>query len=141
MPLAISGPNEAFTMSRELRFPDDNIDPLIADALEPLLTPPSDDSAYWDGLHRRVMARISSVGTPSTWWAVSPAMARAGLIAAGLALLALGALAVQTSENETRMAYQAVTETELEVARIIPGVDEQPIGTQASRPQTPPSSR
>ena len=109
IPLAISEASEAMTMSRELRFPDPSADPELAAALEPLLTPPNDSGEYWDGLHRRIMARIATVGAPSTWWSISPTMARAGLIAAGLALLALGALALQTSENETRMAYQAVT--------------------------------
>lgn len=111
-------------MSNELKFPDPSPDREVADALQPLLTPPMDNAAYWDGLHRRIMARISTAGVPSTWWAISPAMARAGLIAAGLALLILGALAQQTREIEVRMAVQAVIETELEVARIIPGVDE-----------------
>ena len=111
-------------MSKELRFPDPAPDPQVAAALQPLLAPPMDNEVYWGGLHRRIMARIATVGSPSTWWAVSPTMSRAGLIAAGLALLALGALALQTREIESRMAFQAVTETELEVARIIPGIDE-----------------
>ena len=67
-----------------------------------------------------------------TWWSVSPGVARAGLLAAGLALIALGALVVQTRELEMRVAYEAVTETELEVARIIPGIDEPYV---APRPQ------
>jgi hypothetical protein len=64
---------------------------------------------------------------------ISPNMARAGLIAAGLALLALSALARQTREIEARMAVQSVTETELEVARVIPGIDE-PYGVTARTP-------
>jgi hypothetical protein len=111
-------------MSKELRFPDPNPDAELARAMSPLLTPPIDNGAYWDGLHRRIMARVATAGAEGTWWALSPSVARMGLIAAGVALLALGALALQTHETEARMAFQAVTDTELEVARIIPGVDE-----------------
>jgi hypothetical protein len=113
-------------MSKELRFPDPAPDREIAGALAPVLAPPTDSAAYWDGLHRRIMARIASAGSPTVWWNFSPAAMRAGLIAAGLALLALGALALETKATEARMAFQTVTETPLEVARIIPGVDEPP---------------
>lgn len=122
-------------MNNELHFPDPAPDQQVAGALLPLLAPPGDDSAYWDGLHRRIMARVATAASPSTWWVVSPNMARAGLIAAGLALLALSALARQTREIEARMAVQSVTETELEVARVIPGIDE-PYGTDARTPGT-----
>ncbi len=111
-------------MNNELHFPDPAPDRQVAEALQPLLAPPVDDAAYWDGLHRRIMAHVAAAGSPSTWWTISPNIARFGLIAAGLALLALSALARQTREIEARMAVQSVTETELEVARVIPGVDE-----------------
>jgi hypothetical protein len=109
------------TMGKELRFPDDTADHEVGGALEPLLAPVHDTPAYWDGLHRRIMSRVSEA---ESWWTISPGAARAGLIAAGLALLALGALAIQSRELETRMAFEAVTETELEVAGVIRGVDE-----------------
>jgi hypothetical protein len=111
------------TMGKELKFPDDTPDQVIGRAIEPLLAPPSDDDAYWGGLHRRIMAHVAEGGS-SVWWNISPITARAGLIAAGLALFALGALYMQSREVETRMAFQSVTETELEIARIIPGLDE-----------------
>jgi hypothetical protein len=120
-------------MNNELHFPDPTPDRQVAGALQPLLAPPVDDAAYWDGLHRRIMARVATAATPATWWMVSPNMARAGLIAAGLALLALSALARQTREIEARMAVQSVTETELEVARVIPGIDD-PYGATARTP-------
>jgi|SRR6185436_719853 len=120
-------------MNNELRFPDPSPDREIAAALEPLLAPPMDNAAYWEGLHRRIMGRVASA---PMWWAISPTAARAGLIAAALALLALGALARQTHEIEARVAFQATTETELEVARIIPGIDE-PISHSAPRAPTP----
>ena len=109
---------------KELRFPDPAPDRDIAAALRPLLTPPNDSATYWNGLQQRVMMRIATEGVMPTWWSVSPGAARAGLVAAGLALMALGALFLQTRELEMRVAYEAVTETELEVARIIPGLDE-----------------
>ena len=123
-------------MSSELRFPDQSPDHEVVDALQPLLAPPMDNAAYWDGLQRRIMARIASVGTPASWWSISPTMARAGLIAAGLALLILGALVQQTREIEARMAVQSVTETELEVARILPGIDEPVVRASARGPSS-----
>jgi hypothetical protein len=127
-------------MSNELRFPDQSPDREVVDALQPLLTPPTDNAAYWDGLQHRIMARIASVGTPASWWSISPTMAKAGLIAAGLAVLILGALVQQTREIEARMAVQSVTETEMEVARILPGVDE-PSVHAAPRAPAPSRSR
>ena len=110
-------------MSKELKFPDPSADAELAAALAPLLTPPDDSVGYWNGLERRIMAHIESV--PS-WWFISPSMARAGVLAAGLALLALGAMALQTRQIEARMALRAVTETPLEVAAPIPGIDPRP---------------
>jgi hypothetical protein len=123
------------TDMKELRFPDPAPDRKIAAALKPFLTPPSDTPAYWDGLQRRVMARVANAAALPTWWSVSPGVARVGLVAAGLAILALGALALQTRELEMRVAYEAVTETELEVARIIPGIDEPYVAPRAQTPQ------
>lgn len=120
---------------KELRFPDPAPDREIAAALKPLLTPPNDSALYWDGLQRRVMAAVAKDVAFPTWWSVSPGVARAGLVAAGLAILALGALALQTRELEMRVAYEAVTETELEVARIIPGIDEPYVAPRAQTPQ------
>jgi len=110
-------------MSKDLQFPDPNPDRELAAALAPLLVPPTDTAGYWNDFERRVMARIES---RAAWWFVSPATVRAGMAAAGLALLALGALALQTRQIEARMAYRAVTETPLEVAAPIPGIDERP---------------
>ncbi len=109
-------------MSKHLQFPDPHPDRELAAALAPLLAPPSDTSWYWNDFERRVMARIEA----RAMWFVSPATWRAGMAAAGLALLALGALALQTRQIEARMAYRAVTETPLEVAAPIPGIDERP---------------
>lgn len=118
-------------MGKELQFPDLTPDPRVVAALEPVLAPVQDTPAYWDGLHRRIMARVADAGAIA-WWSISPAAARAGLVAAGLAILALGALALQTRELNNRLAFESVTETELEVARVIPGIDE-PIGSPAQR--------
>jgi hypothetical protein len=110
-------------MSKDLRFPDPAPDRELAAALAPLLTPPDDSVGYWNTLERRVMARIESA---PAWWFLTPSTLRAGMAAAGLALLALGALALQTRSIEARLAYRAVTETPLEVAAPIPGIDPRP---------------
>ncbi|HKS05518.1 MAG TPA: hypothetical protein VJR92_04320 [Gemmatimonadaceae bacterium] len=118
-------------MGKELQFPDVTPDPRVVAALEPVLAPAQDTPAYWDGLHRRIMARVADAGAIA-WWSISPAAARAGLVAAGLAILALGALALQTRELNNRLAVDAMAETELEVARVIPGIDE-PLAVPARR--------
>lgn len=123
---------------KELRFPDPAPDREIAAALSPLLAPPNDSPVYWDGLQRRVMSRIAKDVAFPTWWSVSPGAAKAGLIAAGLAILALGAMTLQSKEIETRVAFESVTETELEVARVIPGIDEP---TPAPRTPAQPASQ
>ncbi len=110
-------------MSNELRFPDPSADRELAAALTPLLVPPDDSAGYWNAFERRIRAHIESA---PAWWFISPATARAGMVAAGLAILALGAMALQTRQIEARMAYRAVTETPLEVAAPIPGIDERP---------------
>jgi hypothetical protein len=110
-------------MDNELKFPDPAADAELTAALTPLLLPPDNSVGYWNGFERRIMAHIESV--PS-WWFITPSTARAGMLAAGLALLALGAMALQTRQIEARMAYRAVTETPLEVAAPIPGIDVRP---------------
>lgn len=122
-------------MDNQLQFPGSDRDVELASAIEPLLAPPVEDAGYWAGLHGRIMARVSEAAATATWWMVPPAAARAGMLAAGIALLVLGALAVQDRERESRMAFQAVTETEMEVARILPNAGEpygQPGGARAT---------
>jgi hypothetical protein len=120
-------------MDNQLQFPGGDRDVQLASAIEPLLVPPVDDAAYWAGLHARIMARVSEAALTSSWWVVPPTVARAGMLAAAIALLVLGALAVQDRELETRMAFEAVTETELEVARILPNAGE-PYGAVTGEP-------
>jgi hypothetical protein len=110
-------------MSKELKFPDPQADAELVAALTPLLTPPDNSTGYWNSFERRIMAHIE---TAPSWWFISASTARAGMVAAGLAILALGAMALQTRQIEARMAYRAVTETPLEVAAPIPGIDERP---------------
>jgi hypothetical protein len=110
-------------MAKDLQFPDPTPDRELAAALAPLLTPPTDTPAYWDGLEVRILAHIQSA---PAWWIPSPTTLRAGMAAAGLAVLALGALALQTRQTEARLALRAVTETPLEVAAPIPGIDARP---------------
>lgn len=110
-------------MGTDLQFPDPNPDRELAAALAPVLAPPADTPAYWDAFEARILARIAAA---PAWWMPSPTTLRAGMAAAGLALLALGALALQTRQTEARLALRAVTETPLEVAAPIPGIDARP---------------
>jgi hypothetical protein len=65
------------------------------------------DERYWDSLEGEILARAVG-GEAGAWWAIPPRWGRAGLVAAGLALLAAG-LAVATSrEAEARRAFAEV---------------------------------
>lgn len=71
---------------------------------------PPADPAYWSGLEARIMARVLA-GVEGRWDDVLAGWARVGAVAAGLLLLAAGAMGVlvaQTRDAEARMAYEAV---------------------------------
>jgi hypothetical protein len=68
---------------------------------------PPGDERYWDSLEAEILARAVA-GDAGAWWAIPPRWGRAGLVAAGIALLAAG-LAVATSrEAEARRAFAEV---------------------------------
>ena len=65
-----------------------------------------DDTAYWDDLHRRIMSYVtrSEVG----WWTAFGSWKRLGLVAASVALAAIGVGTQGTRDAETRASYKAV---------------------------------
>jgi hypothetical protein len=65
-----------------------------------------DDAAYWDGLHRRILGYVAAA--EGGWWTAFASWKRLGLIAAAVALVAVGLGTQDTREAETRAAYEAV---------------------------------
>ena len=64
------------------------------------------DGAYWDGLHRRILSYVSAV--EGGWWTAYGSWKRLGIVAASVALAAIGVGTQGTREAETRAAYEAV---------------------------------
>jgi len=73
-------------------------DPRITAALRALLAPPS-DPAYWSALEAGMLARLAE---DDHWTASFARWTGAGLIAAALAALIIGAALVRTHEVEAR---------------------------------------
>jgi hypothetical protein len=67
------------------------------------------DPAYWADLQVRVLARIAD-SDPGLWWLFLGRWARAGIVAAAVALMIAGIASVVTSEAENRLAYRSVME-------------------------------
>ena len=80
-------------------------DPLTQE-LRAIYAPPA-DTAYWNLLERRIMARLS-LADGDSWWAVSGTWVRAGLIAAGIAVMVAGTLLLRTQTQMARAEYETV---------------------------------
>src|SRR5215208_2557351 len=93
------------------RGPDDR-DPEVTRLLRAAYEPPA-DSTYWQGLERRILARVAAAGAApaAEWWEAFAGWTRAGLIAAGLAGVVAAAAMFQTRAAAVRVAYEAVVET------------------------------
>ncbi len=66
------------------------------------------DAAYWDGLHRRIVAYVATAD--GGWWTAFRGGKRLGIVAASVAVVAIGLGTQGTREAETRAAYEAVLE-------------------------------
>jgi hypothetical protein len=75
--------------------------------LRAIYAPPL-DGAYWSTLEQRIMARIESGA--AEWWLVPERWLRAGLIAAGIAVIVAGTLLLRTQTQASRMAYDTVAD-------------------------------
>jgi hypothetical protein len=67
------------------------------------------DPAYWADLQVRVLSRIAD-SDPGLWWLFLGRWARAGIVAAAVALMIAGIASVVTSEAENQLAYRSVME-------------------------------
>lgn len=93
-------------MSDEPRHLDLVRDDEITRALREIYAPPS-DTAYWSVLERRILERLESVDG-EVWWAVPATWLRAGLIAAGIAVIVAGTLLLRTQTQMARAEYETV---------------------------------
>ena len=97
-------------MSLEPRIGPQGRDDDLTRALRTLYAAPEGD-AYWTALASRIMARIGGDAAVELWWQPLTRWARAGLIAAAVAL-AVARLAVShDAARETAIAYDGVIET------------------------------
>lgn len=74
--------------------------------LRAIYAPPS-DTAYWSVLERSILERLGS-DEGEAWWAVPAAWLRAGLIAAGIAVIVAGTLLLRTQTQMARAEYETV---------------------------------
>ena len=65
-----------------------------------------DNAAYWDGLHRRIMGYVTAA--EGGWWTAFGSWKRLGVIAASIALVAIGIGTQGSRDADTRAAYEAV---------------------------------
>ena len=85
--------------------PDRHDDEDTLRALRAMYAAP-DDAAYWTGLHRRILSYVAAA--EGGWWTAFGSWKRLGLVAASIALVAIGLGTQGTREAETRAAYEAV---------------------------------
>ncbi len=96
-------------MSGTLEFPT-GADGELTPHLRAIYRAP-EDAAHWDALEARIHASIlgRTVEAPQ-WWQVLGEWSRVGLLAAGLAILAVGLAAIHSEQVETRAAFHVVLE-------------------------------
>lgn len=110
-------------MSGTLEFPT-GADAELTSHLRAVYAAPADD-AYWQGMEGRILGRLGVEGP--TWWQVLGGWTRAGLIAAGIATIAAGLVALHSRQLEARAAYEIVLDASpalpapMAAAPIIPG--------------------
>jgi hypothetical protein len=95
------------------------------------------DPGYWEALERRIMARIAGAGRPirlvesamgangvidlwSAWGSAFRAWARAGVLAASIAVLGAGVTLWRTRQLDTRTTYEMVLASPTPVADALP---------------------
>jgi hypothetical protein len=93
-----------------MRNQDDEVttaeDAIVREKLGELYAAPT-DPAYWSELQVRVLSRIAD-SDPGLWWVFLGRWARAGIVAAALALMAAGVASVARESAENQLAYQRV---------------------------------
>ena len=75
--------------------------------LRAIYAPPPHPS-YWITLEQRIMARVHAGATAGRWWSVPDSWLRAGLLAAGLAVVVAGSLLIRSQARSSRLAYETI---------------------------------
>ena len=94
-------------MRTEYRGPELVRDDDLTRELRAIYAAPS-DASWWTGLEARINARIDAAVAADEWWTVPDKWLRAGLIAAGIAVIVAGALIMRTQTQVTTMAVETV---------------------------------
>ena len=94
---------------------DDRVTRLLRD----LVAAPADPE-YWTALEARIMARVTGHAPQLDWGQLFAGWARIGVAAAAVAVLAVGAVLVQTRASEARVAYEAVIDTPPAARAVLP---------------------
>lgn len=95
-------------MSLEPRIGPGGRDDDVTRALRRLYAAPAGEE-YWRLLEQRILARLPA--EEDVWWQPLASWARAGLVAAGLALAVAGAALARSQAAQTRLVYEAVIAT------------------------------
>lgn len=111
------------TERTDLRL-DDEADPGLVEMLRDVYAPPA-AGAYWDGLEKRIMARIADRGAaiaqiPVNWWTDLAGWAGPGMAAAALIIAVAGVVWSREKQAELRTTYEAVTEPA--AGELLPGM-------------------
>jgi hypothetical protein len=120
-------------MSDELKSPgaDERADldslgePLVS-LIRAAYTPPDAAAwpdAYWSGLERRIMARVSA-DEERGWWGVLAPWARVGLAAAAAIFALAGVVNRQITATDNQVAFEAVAQPDMTFA------SDEPIASQ-----------
>jgi hypothetical protein len=96
-------------MTNEYRGPELVRDDDLTRELRAIYAAPTDPS-WWAGLEQRITARIGAAAAADEWWTVPDRWLRAGLVAAGIAVIIAGALVMRSQTQATSMAYQTVVD-------------------------------
>ena len=96
-------------MTTEYRGPELVRDDDLTRELRSIYSAPT-DAAWWAGLEQRINARIDAAVAADEWWTVPDRWLRAGLIAAGFAVIVAGALIMRAQTQVVRMAYDTVVD-------------------------------
>ena len=95
-------------MTIEPRIGPKGRDDDLTRALRVVYAAPPEGSGYWGALEAKILARIVC---EDAWWLPFGNWVRAGLIAAGIALLAISAAVTRARDAEAHAAYRTVIET------------------------------
>jgi hypothetical protein len=108
-------------MTMEQHGPELVRDDDLTRELAAICAPPR-DAAYWSALEQRILASVAALESTDEWWSVPEKWLRAGLVAAGIAVILAGSLLLRTQPQASRMAsYENAVDSAaadaLEVAR------------------------